>query len=153
MDLIFWRHAEAHDAQPGQEDLSRELTAKGEKQAAKIGAWLDRQMPEGVRVICSPAKRTEQTARSMGRKYKLKAELLPDASHLDLLEAVGWPDSKMSVVVVGHQPVIGQCISYLLGLPAGECAVRKGAVWWLRSRVREGVPQTVVVSVQTPELI
>jgi phosphohistidine phosphatase len=59
----------------------------------------------------------------------------------------------MSVLVVGHQPVLGKAIAYLLGLPQGECSVRKGAVWWLRSRVRDGVTQTVVVSVQTPELL
>lgn len=153
MDLIFWRHAEALDAAQGQEDLSRALSPKGEKQASKMGAWLDRQLPEGVRVICSPAVRTEQTASTLGRKYKLKSELLPDASALELLEAVGWPSSKMSVVVVGHQPVMGQCIAHLLGLPASDLTVRKGAVWWLRSRVRDGVPQTVVVTVQTPELI
>ena len=153
MDLIFWRHAEALDAVQGQEDLSRALSPKGEKQASKMGAWLDRQLPEGVRVICSPAVRTEQTASTLGRKYKLKSELLPDASALELLEAVGWPSSKMSVVVVGHQPVMGQCIAHLLGLPASDLTVRKGAVWWLRSRVRDGVPQTVVVTVQTPELI
>ncbi len=153
MDLIFWRHAEAFDAVDGQEDLLRELTTKGEKQAAKMGHWLDRQLPEGVRVMCSPATRAEQTARSLGRKYKLKSELLPDATAVELLEAVGWPHSKMSVVVVGHQPVIGHCIAYLLSIPVSELPVRKGAVWWLRSRVREGAPQTVVVTVQTPELI
>jgi phosphohistidine phosphatase len=153
MDLIFWRHAEALDAIDGQEDLLRTLTPKGEKQAAKMGNWLDRQLPEGVRIMCSPAIRAEQTARALGRKYKLKSELLPDASAIELLDSVGWPSSKMSVVVVGHQPVIGSCIAHLLGLPASELPVRKGALWWLRSRVRDGVPQTVVVSVQTPELI
>ena len=71
----------------------------------------------------------------------------------DLLVTAGWPDSKMSVLIVGHQPVLGQAIAHLLGLPEGECSVRKGAVWWLRSRVRDDVTQTVVVSVQTPELL
>lgn len=153
MDLIFWRHAEAYEPIDGEEDLLRELTHRGEKQAAKMGQWLDRQLPEGVRVISSPALRAEQTAKALGRKYKLKAELLPDASQSELLDAIGWPNSKMSVVVVGHQPLMGQCISFLLGLSDGECAVRKGAVWWLRSRTRDGVAQTVVVCVQTPELI
>jgi len=78
---------------------------------------------------------------------------LPDASLDDLLVTAGWPDSKMSVLIAGHQPVLGQAIAYLLGMPSGECSVRKGAVWWLRSRVREGVTQTVIVSVQTPELL
>jgi phosphohistidine phosphatase len=57
------------------------------------------------------------------------------------------------VLITGHQPVLGQAIAYLLGIPSGECSVRKGAVWWLRSRVRDGATQTIVVSVQTPELL
>jgi phosphohistidine phosphatase len=31
--------------------------------------------------------------------------------------------------------------------------VRKGALWWLRHRDRAGNGQTVVVSVQTPEML
>ena len=53
MDLIFWRHAEAFEALEGQDDLSRTLTPKGEKQALRMSQWLDRQLPEGVRVMSS----------------------------------------------------------------------------------------------------
>lgn len=153
MDLIFWRHAEAFEPLEGQDDLSRTLTPKGEKQALRMSQWLDRQLPEGVRIISSPAVRCEQTVKPLGRKVKFKSEILPNASLDDLLVTSGWPDSKMSVLIVGHQPVMGQAIAYLLGLPNGECSVRKGAVWWLRSRVRDGITQTIVVSVQTPELL
>ena len=103
--------------------------------------------------MSSPAVRCEQTVKTLGRKVKYKSELQPQGSLDDLLVTVGWPDSKMSVLIVGHQPVLGQAIAYLLGLPNGECSVRKGAVWWLRSRLREDLTQTVVVSVQTPELL
>jgi len=153
MDLIFWRHAEAFDALEGQDDLSRTLTPKGEKQAVRMSQWLDRQLPEGIRVMSSPAVRCEQTVKALGRKVKYKSELLPNASLDDLLVTAGWPDSKMSVLIVGHQPVLGKAVAYLLGIPGGECSVRKGAVWWLRSRVRDGDTQTVVVGVQTPELL
>lgn len=153
MDLIFWRHAEAFEALEGQDDLSRTLTPKGEKQALRMSQWLDRQLPEGVRVMSSPAVRCEQTVKHLGRKVKYKSELLPDGSLDDLFLTAGWPDSKMSVLIAGHQPVLGRAIAYLLGLPGGDCSVRKGSVWWLRSRVREGVTQTVVVCVQTPELL
>ena len=153
MDLIFWRHAEAFDALEGQDDLSRTLTPKGEKQAARMSQWLDRQLPDGIRVMSSPAVRCEQTVKALGRKVKYKSELLPNANLDDLLVTAGWPDSKMSVLIVGHQPVLGQAVAYLLGIPGGDCSVRKGAVWWLRSRVRDGEAQTIVVSVQTPELL
>ena len=51
MDLILWRHAEAEDAAEGQGDLDRVLTSRGEKQAARMAAWLDRQLADGVKIL------------------------------------------------------------------------------------------------------
>jgi len=155
MDLILWRHAEA-EAEEGDgatEDLQRALTARGERQAARMGRWLDRQLPEGLRVLCSPALRAEQTARALGRRVKLRAELAPGGTAQDLLDCARWPDGRGAVLVVGHQPVIGQVLAQLLGMPAGACAVRKGAVWWLRQRERAGAAETVLLTVQSPELL
>ena len=156
MDLILWRHAEAEevaaDAQGGN-DLERSLTPRGEKQAARMAAWLDRQLPERARILVSPARRCEQTALAMGRKYKIRAELGPDAPPSQLLELVQWPVNKLPILVIGHQPTLGQTIAQLLGLQESECAVKKGALWWLRTREREGGLQTVVVTVQSPEFL
>jgi phosphohistidine phosphatase len=153
MDLIFWRHAEAFEPQDGQDDMSRALTPKGEKQAKRMAAWLDRQLPVSVQVLVSPALRTEQTARTLNRKFKLRNELSPEAEPDRVLLAAGWPDAKMPTLIVGHQPTLGRIIAALLGLPEQECAVRKGAVWWLRSRLRDNVQQTVIVTVQNPDLL
>ncbi len=153
MDLILWRHAEAEDAPDGGDDLTRALTSRGEKQAARMAAWLDRQLPEGLRVLASPARRTEQTANALGRKFKMRAELLPGGSVEDLLELAQWPRAKGAVLIVGHQPVLGQTIAQLLELQAAECAVRKGAVWWLRQRHRLDQSQTVLLTVQSPEFL
>jgi len=87
--------------------------------------WLDRQLPEGVRVISSPAVRCEQTVKALGRKVKFKTELYPEGSMDDLLVTAVWPSSKMSVLIVGHLPVLGKAIAYLLGLPHGGCCVQK----------------------------
>lgn len=153
MDLVLWRHAEAQDWVPGCNDLERSLTLRGEKQAARMAAWLDRQLPEGTRVLVSPARRAEQTALALGRKYKLRDEIAPDGSVAQLLELVQWPHGRATTLVVGHQPVLGQAIAQLLGMQASECAVRKGAVWWLRHRQREGAAQTVLLAVQSPEVL
>lgn len=153
MDLILWRHAEAEDAAQGQDDLARALTARGEKQAARMAAWLDRQLPEGLRVLASPARRTEQTAAALGRKFKLRSELLPGGTTEDLLELAQWPRAKGAVLIVGHQPVLGQTVAQLLGLPEPACAIRKGAVWWLRQRERQEQSQTVLMVVQSPEFL
>jgi phosphohistidine phosphatase len=157
MDLILWRHAEAEDWLLGDEasglDLDRSLTQRGEKQAARMAAWLDRQMPEGARILVSPARRCEQTALALGRKYKIRSELSPDATPAQLLELVQWPGNKYPVLVIGHQPILGQTIAQLLALKESECAVKKGALWWLRNRDRDGHSQTVVVTVQSPEVL
>lgn len=160
MDLILWRHAEAHEhpdpltGRPGDaQDMARRLTPRGEKQATRMAAWLDRQLPDGARVWSSPAIRCEETVLALGRKFKLREALSPDGDPLALLELVQWPRGKSPVVVVGHQPTLGRVVAGLLGMTEEDCSVKKGAVWWLRHRERDGVGQTVVVTVQTPELI
>ena len=151
MDLIFWRHAEAEDEREGLADIDRPLTARGEKQAQRVGTWLDRHLPEGTRVLCSPALRCQQTALTLGRKFKLRDELAPGGDPEHLLEAAQWPQARHPVMIVGHQPTLGQCLARLLGVPEGACVVRKGAVWWLRTRERDGHGQTLVWAVQSPE--
>jgi phosphohistidine phosphatase len=159
MDLILWRHAEAHEhpdpaGRPGDpSDMARRLTTRGEKHAARMAAWLDRQLPSGARVLASPSQRTVQTVDALGRKYRQRDELAPGADPLALLALVQWPDAKTPVLVVGHQPTLGQAIARLLGLAQADCAVKKGAVWWLHQRERGGVLQTVLLTVQTPDLL
>jgi phosphohistidine phosphatase len=153
MDLILWRHAEAQDAEEGADDLQRPLTARGEKQAARMAAWLDRLLPEGTRILCSPARRCEQTVLALGRKYKSRQELAPGARPADLLEAAQWPAAKQAVLLVGHQPELGETIAQLLQFKHASCPVRKGSVWWLRTRERDGHEQTVLISVQSPEVL
>jgi len=153
MDLILWRHAEAHEAAPGEDDMSRSLTPRGERQAIRMAQWLERQLPEGTRILCSPAKRTEQTAMALGRKYKLSSAITPQGTADMLLAAVQWPSSKNTVLVIGHQPTLGEAVSMVLGFQKPECAVKKGAVWWLRSRWRQEGDQSILVTVQSPDML
>jgi phosphohistidine phosphatase len=151
MDLILWRHAEAIDLELVGDDMERTLTPRGEKQAARMAAWLDRQLPDGAKVLSSTAVRADQTARALGRKYKSSSALAPLSNADDLLSLVQWPHAKGCYVVVGHQPTLGRVIARLTGIGEGECAVKKGAIWWLRYRERDQVAQTNIVTVQTPE--
>ena len=99
------------------------------------------------------ARRCEQTVLALGRKYKMRPELAPDTTPDALLSVAGWPQGKSVVLLVGHQPSLGQSISLLLGMQQDSCVVRKGAVWWIRTRERDGDTQTVVVTVQSPEMV
>ncbi len=150
MDLILWRHAEA--AEDGvEDDLERPLTPRGERQAARMAAWLNHHLPASARVLASPALRTQQTAKALDRRCKTVQTLAPGCSVAALLEAARWPKSKEPVLVVGHQPTLGLAAAWLLAGQAQPWSVRKSAVWWLRSRERDGEGQTVLVAVLGPE--
>lgn len=151
MDLILWRHAEAVEAGNETDDLERALTSRGERHAARMAAWLNRHLPATTRIIVSPARRTQQTAAAMERKFRTVAALAPDASVSSLLEAARWPVSKEAVLVVGHQPTMGRTAAHLLSGTDQSWTVKKGAVWWLRSRERGGDGQVVLVATLGPE--
>ena len=153
MDLILWRHAQAHDAQASQSDLERQLTSLGEEQAAHMAAWLAQYLPKKTRILASPARRTEQTVRALSHDYALSDELAPGATVAELLELVKWPSANGAVLVVGHQPVLGQTIAQLIGLKAGQCSVKKAAVWWLRSQEHGAGSQAAVFAVQSPSFV
>nr|WP_217283842.1 phosphohistidine phosphatase SixA [Aquabacterium terrae] len=153
--MILWRHAEAREAADGESDLERPLTPRGIKQAHRMSEWLNRFLPESTRVLVSPALRTRQTADALGRKQRIVDGLAPGAGVNQLLEAARWPDAREPVLVIGHQPTLGQVAAYLMAgaaaVQAPAWAVRKGAVWWLRHRDREDGAEVVLVSVRTPE--
>ena len=150
MDLILWRHAEA---EPGEPDLGRRLTSKGLKQAERVADWLDGRLPDTTRILASPADRAQQTALALKRKFRTAEELAPGASASDVLAAAGWPDARESVLVVGHQPTLGEVASLLLAQDELPWSIRKGAVWWLSHRVRDGVSTVVLKVVIGPDFV
>ncbi len=159
MDLILWRHAEAHLQREGQTDLERALTPKGERQAQRMAEWLNLRLAESTRLLVSPALRCQQTARALGRPFRTVAELAPDAEPEALLAAARWPQSVEPVLICGHQPTLGRLAARLLAGSEQDWSVRKGAVWWLRYRVREPEgggppqPQVLLQAMQGPDLL
>jgi phosphohistidine phosphatase len=150
MDLILWRHA---DAAEGGRDLERKLTAKGRKQAARVAEWLHARLPAKYVVLSSPARRARETADALAVRYKIVERLAPGAAPKDILEAAGWPSHKGALVVVGHQPDLGRTAAVLLAGAEAEWSVKKGGLWWLSNREREGEKQVVVRAVTAPDLL
>lgn len=150
MELILWRHAEAELGEP---DEGRALTGKGHKQAWKMADWLDRNLPETCRILVSPATRTLQTAEALGRKFKVHPDLAPDKSAEQLLAAANWPASREPVLIIGHQPTLGQVAAQLIGQQQQEWSIRKGNVWWIAQRERGDITSNYLRAVMAPELI
>lgn len=150
MDLILWRHAEAEEGFP---DEARQLTQKGEKQAARMADWMKGRLPEDAKILVSPARRTRQTADALKRDYAISPELATGASVAAVLGAVDWPDGEGTVVVVGHQPTLGQVAAHLLAGSQESWSMKKGAVWWFSCRNRENEPETVLKAAMSPEFL
>lgn len=138
MDMILWRHA---DAEPGEPDLERKLSPKGEKQARRMAEWLHARLPAGTRVLSSPALRCQQTAAAFAalseRKPKTIEALAPGASVEEVLRAADWPQSKFAVLIVSHQPVLGETAARLLAGRDLPWTVKTGSIWWFCAKERE----------------
>lgn len=150
MDLLLWRHAEAEDGIP---DLKRKLTKRGEKQAQQMAEWLRQNAPKNLRILVSPAIRCQQTAQALGRPFETDRRLGTDSDVSHLLAAISWPDGgkqgvgPKAVLVVGHQPTLGQTAALLLSGVEANWTIKKGALWWFTNRTRQGESQTVLRAV------
>jgi len=149
MDLLLWRHAEAVDGTP---DHTRELTARGLKQARRMARWLDENRPKQLKVLASPTLRTRQTATAFTDDFEIVSSLGPDGNVADILAATGWPDGRGAALVVGHQPALGRLCALLLSGSEADWTIKKGALWWFTNRVRENETQTVLRAVIPSEL-
>lgn len=150
MELILWRHAEAEDGPP---DMERALTTKGEKQAERMAAFLRSRIPQDTRILVSPAKRAQQTARALTKHFITEAAIAPNCSVHALLNAANWPNAGGCVLLVGHQPILGAAAAQLLCDSTFSFSVKKGAVWWLTHRSQEGMDQTSLRLVIAPDLL
>jgi phosphohistidine phosphatase len=101
-------------------------------------------------VLASPARRAQQTARALTRDFETRHELGTAADARAVLKAAGWPGGEGTVVIVGHQPTLGQAAALALTGRAADWSVRKGAAWWLESRDGDEVITHAVVE---PEMV
>lgn len=147
MDLILWRHADAENGIP---DEARRLTAKGRRQARKMADWLASRLPEGYRVIASPALRARETAAALKESPIIDKAVSTAATPQDVLRAAGWPDGTGTVIIVGHQPTLGAAAALVLTGEAVAWRLKKGAIWWLAC---EGEGDVQVRAVLTPAIL
>ncbi|HLP98211.1 MAG TPA: histidine phosphatase family protein [Sideroxyarcus sp.] len=151
MDLILWRHAEAAEGMP---DDARPLTAKGRRQAERMAHFLSGRLPQNTRILVSPALRAQQTAAALTEHFVTAPNLDTHATPQAAIATAGWPLGGSAVLLVGHQPWMGELAALLMTGDAKSrniWSIKKGAVWWFSRREREGDFQTVLRLVISPE--
>ncbi len=131
MELILWRHAEAEDGVP---DMKRQLTRKGQKQAGKMAEFLRPRLPQHTRILVSPSVRTQQTALALTKHFDTEPGIGPGSDFQAVLRVAGWGEGQGCVLVVGHQPYLGEIAALLMTGEDVSFNIKKGAVWWLDNR-------------------
>ncbi len=150
MELILWRHAEAAEGVP---DDTRPLTEKGRRQAERMAHFLSQHLPPKTRILVSPALRAQQTASALSPHFSTVREIGVHATAESAMAAAGWPKGSGSVLLVGHQPCLGELASLLLSGHADPWSIKKGAVWWFSRREREGDVETTLRLVISPDYL
>lgn len=151
-NLILWRHADAEIASHTQLDIDRALTQKGHRQAKTVSKWLNRELGEKSVLLTSPALRAKETAAYLNHQAVVEDALQPGTMVENVLELLARYQQNETVVVVGHQPWLGELAASCLNIQQYQFGIKKSAVWWLRIGSRE-ISQYQLFTVQTPQLL
>lgn len=115
IQLVLIRHGIAEDRMPGQDDYNRSLTAKGEQQLRETLPQLFPLLDDCDEILLwsSPLIRAAQTAKiaadSLGLAQITYYEFIAEGNFGDLWRTLADLDvtKKYSVIVVGHEPAMG----------------------------------------------
>ncbi|MBA3859042.1 MAG: hypothetical protein C0507_19215 [Cyanobacteria bacterium PR.3.49] len=121
--LYLFRHAKSSWDDPALTDFDRPLNKRGEKAAPLMGKVMRARDVCPSIIICSPAKRTRQTAKLALKKAGLdEAEIvfkndLYLATTGGLLEIIHKTDDLLSTaMLIGHNPGLSELVYLLTGV-------------------------------------
>jgi len=158
MQIYLLRHGIAEDARPGHADSERALTGEGREKLRRV---LKRARAAGVApdlILSSPYRRAVETAdvaiETLGYQGKVvrTPALLADASPIDLWEEIRSRHQEGSVLLASHEPLMSSLAAFLLGSPALEVDMKKGALVRVDCDRQGSQPKGVLKWMLTPAL-
>ena len=127
------RHAKSSWTDPSLSDFERPLNERGRRAAPFMGEVLKREGLVPDHIICSPAKRTRETAELVQAAVALEFEVRHDARVYEatageLIEVVSAiPDTSQRALLIGHNPSSEQFVQIITGaieaMPTAALAV------------------------------
>jgi phosphohistidine phosphatase SixA len=135
-EIILLRHAHAETADPGQDDMGRELSVRGEAEADAAGAWLKQHAAAPDRVLCSPSTRAVETCErvlaALGYADMRNEPRIYEATPASLIRVLDDHTDAGSVLLVGHNPGLETLVALLTeGTSDSGRGMPPGAVAWL----------------------
>jgi phosphohistidine phosphatase SixA len=135
-EIILLRHAHADSASPGQDDIGRALSVRGEAEADAAGSWLKQHAATPERVLCSPAARSRETCErvlaALGYTDMRNEPRIYEATPASLIRVLDDHADAGSVMLVGHNPGLETLVALLTeGASDSGRGMPPGAVAWL----------------------
>jgi phosphohistidine phosphatase len=122
LSLMLLRHAKSSWADTGQADFDRPLNERGKRAAVAVGRYIASNSLVPQLVLCSPARRTQETWGLVAGELSATPEILFAAEIYDfgdgktLMECLRHKaGAAQSVLLVGHNPSIGELAQNLIG--------------------------------------
>lgn len=134
MDLYVLRHGIAEERKTGAPDRVRRLAPRGVRRMRKITSALRAMDVRVDRILTSPFERARGTAaivrKELGAPVTVMTHLRPNGDPRRVIAGLrALRGGAGSVMIVGHEPMLGQIISVLLtGSGAASVPLKKGGL-------------------------
>jgi phosphohistidine phosphatase len=158
MRIYLLRHGIAEDAGPRTPDSQRQLTDKGRHRLAAVLKIARRAEVQPGLVLSSPLIRAVQTA-EMAREIleteapvQLTPALVPEASPQEVWQELRGLRTFDEILLAGHEPLLSQLTSWLLGAPALQVHMGKAALVSIEMDNFRGDPRGILNWMLTPRL-
>lgn len=142
MKVHLIRHAQAIERSTGLPDEHRNLTCRGRKRFRQVAACLKKIGIDPDFIITSPKVRAVQTAEILsetlrfGGEVQISADLADGPDIAALCDILKKKNECREIVLVGHEPNLGEVIGELLKV-SGPLAMPKGCVVSLMISIRK----------------
>ena len=127
------RHAKSSWTDPSLSDFERPLNERGRRVAPFMGGVLKREGLIPDHIICSPSKRTKETAELVQATVELDLEIgndarIYEATAGELIEVASeMPETSSRALLIGHNPSSEQFLQIITGaieeMPTAALAV------------------------------
>jgi len=156
VDIYLLRHADASERKEGMKDRVRPLTSLGAATISSVAKSIKKSTKEIDLILTSPFLRARQTADIVGNVFKAKDKiresenLVVSGDPSDFLDEIkGYMDLKR-LLVVGHQPHLSMCISFLTGKNTEEIVMKKASLALIKiDDLKEGAGELIWIKEPT----
>jgi len=134
MEIYLLRHGIAEDGAPGQPDSRRALTTEGKEKLRRVLKRARSADAAPSVILSSPYRRAVETASVAadvleyeGKIVQTRA-LIPDASPHEAWEEIRARQNETAILLASHEPLTSALAAFLMGCPALQVEMKKGAL-------------------------